>query len=57
MSGPPISSASESGVNKPAVTGPTFTPCMPGAVIQPCWVLRCDNGVSGTQIPGTVVSL
>jgi hypothetical protein len=52
-----MSSASDSGVSRLAVTGPTFTPCMPGAVIQPCWVLRCDVGVSGTQIPGTVVSL
>ena len=30
---------------------------MPGATIQPGWVLRCDDGVSGTQMPGTVVSL
>src|SRR5215470_10756518 len=57
MLGPPISSASDSGVIRPAVIGPTLTPCIPGAVIQPGWVLRCDNGVSGTQIPGTVVSL
>ena len=57
LSGPPISSARDSGVSRPAVIGPTCVPCMPGAATQPGWVLRCDNGVSGTQIPGTVVSL
>ncbi|WP_082955224.1 virulence factor Mce family protein, partial [Mycobacterium mantenii] len=53
-SGPPISSARDSGVIRPPVTGPTCVPCMPGAATQPGWVLRCDSGVSGTQIPGTV---
>ena len=36
---------------------PRIVPCMPGATIHPGWVLRCDVGVSGDQMPGTVVSL
>ena len=57
MSGPPISSDSDCGVNRPAVVGPTCSPCIPGATPSRARVLPCDNGVSGDKIPGTVVSL
>src|SRR5258705_13986109 len=56
-SGPPISSASDSGVSMFAVNGCTSTPCMPGAVTQPGSWLPNENKVSRDQIPGTVVSL
>ena len=57
MFGPPINSANDAGVNRFAVAGWTCTPCMPGAAIHPGSELRCDHGVSGEKIPGTVVSL
>ena len=55
MSGPPMGSASDSGVNRLAVIGETLTPCMRGAVIHPRRVFgakRCTR----YSIPGTWVS-
>ena len=65
-SGPPYSSASDSGVSMLAVKVDTSTPCMPGATIQSGSPtpdrhgmneeLPCENSVSRAQMPGTVVS-
>jgi hypothetical protein len=57
MSGPPINSDKDSGVNMFCVNGCTWAPCMPGATIQPGSWLPCENNVSREKTPGTVVSL
>ncbi|CAG7225993.1 hypothetical protein PICSAR48_00168 [Mycobacterium avium subsp. paratuberculosis] len=56
-SGPPMSSASDSGVSMPAVNGWTSVPCIPGATTHPGSWLPWENGVSRAKMPGTVVSL